>query len=156
MLVTLIVSPLASRIRDRRVRGNLVRTVTAAMRSRGATMVDVHEAGEPGLVRAAAATAVGAGSEMIVVAGGDGTVRDVAGPLARTGIPLGIVPCGTGNLFATAVGIPRDLDQAIGVIRAGSPVPTGSSTASIGSRSPSRVDVPPGRSSSVSAAAPRS
>jgi diacylglycerol kinase family enzyme len=64
---------------------------------------------------------VNAGCGLIVVAGGDGTVRDAAGLLARTGVPAGIVPCGTGNLYATAVGIPRDLDRAIEVIRTGSP-----------------------------------
>ena len=58
-----------------------------------------------------------------MLAGGDGTVRDAVGPLAGTGIPVGIVPCGTGNLYATAVGIPRDLDDAIDAIRDGTPLP---------------------------------
>jgi diacylglycerol kinase family enzyme len=123
MLGTLIVSPLASRIRDGRVRGRVLRAATVAMRARGATSIDVREAGDPALVRAGAAAAVEAGSELVVVAGGDGTVRDVAGHLAGTGIAVGIVPCGTGNLYATAVGVPRDLDHALEVIRTGSPVP---------------------------------
>ena len=44
-----------------------------------------------------------------MVAGGDGTVRDASSVLAGTGIPVGILPCGTGNLYASAVGVPRDL-----------------------------------------------
>ena len=77
----------------------------------------------PPHIRAASAAAVAAGSDLVVLAGGDGTVRDAVGPLAGTGIPIGIVPCGTGNLYATAVGIPRDLDQAIAAIRDGMPTP---------------------------------
>jgi len=43
-----------------------------------------------------------------VVAGGDGTVRLAVNALAKTILPLGIVPLGTGNLLAATLGIPRD------------------------------------------------
>ena len=49
--------------------------------------------------------ALDAGVDLVVAAGGDGTVRLVAGELAGTGIPLGIVPAGTGNLLARNLGI---------------------------------------------------
>ena len=93
------------------------------MMDRGVTEIEVREAGQPAAIREASAAAVAAGSDLVVLAGGDGTVRDAVGPLAGTGIPVGIVPCGTGNLYATAVGIPRDLDHAIDAIRNGSPLP---------------------------------
>jgi diacylglycerol kinase family enzyme len=123
MLGTLIVSPLASRIRDDGERERITRSATAAMLDRGATEVVVHEAGQPGAIRDASATAVASGSGLVVLAGGDGTVRDAVGPLAGTGVPLGILPCGTGNLYATAVGIPRDLDDAAALLRTGTPSP---------------------------------
>ncbi len=41
-----------------------------------------------------------AGAKMVVVAGGDGTVRTVADALAETQIPILIIPCGTENLMA--------------------------------------------------------
>jgi diacylglycerol kinase (ATP) len=123
MLGTLIVSPLASRIRDEATRHRITSAVTAAMLDRGVTEIEVREAGQPAAIREASAGAVAAGSDLVVLAGGDGTVRDAVGPLAGTGIPIGIVPCGTGNLYATAVGIPRDLDHAIAAIRNGSPRP---------------------------------
>ena len=123
MLGTLIVSPLASRIRDEVARHRITGQVTAAMMDRGVTEVEVREAGQPSAIREASAAAVAAGSGLVVLAGGDGTVRDAVGPLTGTGIPVGIVPCGTGNLYATAVGIPRDLDHAIAAIRTGSPLP---------------------------------
>jgi diacylglycerol kinase family enzyme len=55
-----------------------------------------------GLARAA----VAAGARMVVAAGGDGTVRACAQALAGTQIPLAIVPLGTANLAARALGIP--------------------------------------------------
>ncbi len=50
-------------------------------------------------------TAVGLGTDAVVVAGGDGTVNLAIQELAGTGIPLGIIPSGTGNDLATALGL---------------------------------------------------
>jgi diacylglycerol kinase (ATP) len=50
---------------------------------------------------------------VVVAAGGDGTVRLVAQELAGTGVPLGVLPLGTGNDFAHANGIPSDIPGAL-------------------------------------------
>jgi diacylglycerol kinase (ATP) len=50
---------------------------------------------------------------VVVAAGGDGTVRLVAQELAGTGVPLGVIPLGTGNDFARANGIPDDVTGAL-------------------------------------------
>jgi diacylglycerol kinase (ATP) len=38
-------------------------------------------------------------ADLVIAAGGDGTVRIVADGLAQSGIPMGLIPAGTGNLL---------------------------------------------------------
>jgi YegS/Rv2252/BmrU family lipid kinase len=68
---------------------------------------------DPGRAMAEAA-AIG-GAEMVLVCGGDGTVRTVCAELAGTDIPVGVVPAGTGNLLARNLGIPLYLQAAVDV-----------------------------------------
>ncbi|MEQ9238820.1 YegS/Rv2252/BmrU family lipid kinase [Coleofasciculus sp. E2-BRE-01] len=50
-------------------------------------------------------TAVERGIQTIIASGGDGTLSAAAGALVKTGIPLGIIPRGTANAIASALGI---------------------------------------------------
>jgi len=75
----------------------------------------------------AAVTAVAEGCESIFVAGGDGTLNEAMNGLASAGaldhVVVGIVPFGTGNDFAAALGIPLDTDAALEVLLAGREIP---------------------------------
>ena len=57
--------------------------------------------------------AVAAGASLVFAVGGDGTVRACAEALAGTGVPLAIVPLGTANLTARALGVPARADRAV-------------------------------------------
>lgn len=56
--------------------------------------------------RAAVERAAASSPDLIVVAGGDGTLRAAAAVLAGSGIAIGVIPSGTGNLFARELGLP--------------------------------------------------
>jgi len=59
------------------------------------------------------------GVDAVFVLGGDGTVMEVAGALAHTRIPIGVLPGGTGNLLARAVGIPGRVERAVPALLGG-------------------------------------
>lgn len=66
-----------------------------------------------------AQAAIAAGTDLIIASGGDGTVSEVASAVLETGIPLGVIPRGTANAFASALGIPTSIQGACGTILAG-------------------------------------
>ena len=63
----------------------------------------------PGHATLLAQQAIVAQRDCVVAVGGDGTVREIAESLLHTGIPMGILPMGTGNDLIRALGVPANL-----------------------------------------------
>jgi YegS/Rv2252/BmrU family lipid kinase len=66
---------------------------------------------DPG--RGMAEAAVAATVQLIVICGGDGTVMACLSGLADSGVPVAIIPVGSGNLLARNLGIPLGLDESL-------------------------------------------
>ena len=99
----------ASRLRER-----------IAALSGGASMRLTSEAGD---ARDIAAEAVREGFEVIIAAGGDGTLNEVVNGIGGAPVRLGILPVGTMNVFATELGIPQgNLERAWSIIEQGNVV----------------------------------
>jgi len=95
------------------------------LRERISTLGDVQviETRESGDALNAAAGAVHDGVDLLIAAGGDGTINEVVNGMLRDEQPglrttLGIVPLGTGNDLARTLKIPLEPAEAIDVIRA--------------------------------------
>jgi YegS/Rv2252/BmrU family lipid kinase len=77
---------------------------------------EIHEAGGDDRIAAMVEAAVARGCDLIVAAGGDGTVSAVAAGLVGEenggSVPLGIIPLGTANVLARELDIPIDLEHA--------------------------------------------
>lgn len=101
------INPTASFGRGREVGPQVV----AMLRGQGLV---VHELIAPSLdvLRAEAAARLAAGVDALVVVGGDGMVNLGVELAAGTGIPLGIIPSGTGNDMARGLGIALDDPEA--------------------------------------------
>ena len=53
--------------------------------------------------------------DLVLASGGDGTVTACAEGLAGTGVPLAVLPAGTGNLLARNLGLPLSLPDALAI-----------------------------------------
>ncbi|HEY0690566.1 MAG TPA: diacylglycerol kinase family protein [Kribbella sp.] len=89
------------------------RTVDEALTSRGFDDSLWLETTEDDAGHTMAKRAIEETVDLVVVAGGDGTVRVVCAELARSGIPVAVLPAGTGNLLARNLGVPLGLDAAL-------------------------------------------
>ncbi|TDD65192.1 diacylglycerol kinase [Jiangella aurantiaca] len=113
--VALLINPSAGRGRGARAgRRAAHRLAAAGLTVRTVAGRDVREAAD------LARESVEDGVRALVVVGGDGMVHLGLQAVAGTGIPFGVVPAGTGNDFARALGLPlRDPDAAADVVAAG-------------------------------------
>jgi YegS/Rv2252/BmrU family lipid kinase len=100
--VLIIVNPDAGRVAAKR---RHLGRVVAALRARGCA-VEIREAPRAGDAENLSRTAE-AGFDVIVAAGGDGTIAAVVNGVAAAPRPIAILPLGTANVLAAEIGLPR-------------------------------------------------
>lgn len=99
--LALLANPVARRAGNRR----RLEAAAAALRTR--FDVDVVSLADPAAIAEAARVAASS-HDGIIVLGGDGTLNRVVNAIGDHAVPIGLLPLGTGNDFARAMGIPSD------------------------------------------------
>lgn len=81
--------------------------------------VALHATGERGHASALARNASARDSDVLAIAGGDGTINEVINGVADRSLPIALLPLGTANVLAAELGLPRDPDRLARVIARG-------------------------------------
>jgi diacylglycerol kinase (ATP) len=100
-------------------------SISSRLRATFGSLDIVITAGE-GDAAALATAATEDGYERLFVAGGDGTLNEAINGVARVPrgldtVTFGVIPLGTGNDFAHALGIPENVEDALDAVAAGTP-----------------------------------
>lgn len=111
-LAAVVVNPVKT---DDSVRGQVVAVCTGLGWAPPLWLLTSPE--DPGTGQAK--VAVDRGADVVIACGGDGTVRAVGEALAGTGVAMGMLPAGTGNLLARTLGLPTDATAATRVALTG-------------------------------------
>lgn len=98
----------------------LKKSVAAAQDAAGWASTIWFETSEEDAGQGVTASALRRGADVVIAAGGDGTVRAVAEGLKDSGVPLALLPSGTGNLLARNLDLPlANLDSSVETAFAG-------------------------------------
>lgn len=111
----------------RRQRRHRLQTVVAELERLGARIELRPTAGPGDAIRfahaALASAAAGDGPDVVVAAGGDGTINEVVNGLAGGPLPLALLPLGTANVLAAEIGLEEHPDEVVRAILHGPAVP---------------------------------
>jgi YegS/Rv2252/BmrU family lipid kinase len=92
--------------------GDAVRQALTGCMNGKENRLEIHETAQRDDVGALVRDRLAMGVDLVIAAGGDGTVSAVADALAGSNTPLGIIPMGTANVLARELNIPLDLHAA--------------------------------------------
>ena len=110
--VLAIINPISGAGADSRAAASRTSLLNAELERRG-VRADIHVTTHAGHARALAEGAVRDRADLVIVWGGDGTANEAGAALARSSTALGLVPAGSGNGLAAALGSPRAPHAAI-------------------------------------------
>lgn len=83
--------------------------------------VDAHAVEDPKTLPEIVDRALAKKPDLVILGGGDGTISGLVDHLVGKGVILGVLPLGTANSFARTLGLPLDVEGAVGVLRDGAP-----------------------------------
>lgn len=112
-----------------RGRDVLAQDVASRLQSAGATVDHSGRRTASEALAHAAGVARSGRIDAVIAAGGDGTIRLAAKAVGGTGIPLGVIPLGTGNVLAHEIGLPRDAGTLARILLVGAAAPIETATA---------------------------
>ena len=107
MSIVAIINPISGAGADRGAAARRVALVDAEAKRRGLT-ADIHLTERAGHARELAASSAASNVDLVIVWGGDGTLNEAGAGLIGSGTTLGLVPAGSGNGLAAALGTPRE------------------------------------------------
>lgn len=113
--ITLIVNPISGGRKDKQ---ELLKSVSGYLSKNGNNVI-IKETSRRGEAREFAQQAVQDSTNLVVVAGGDGTVNEVASGLVGSEIAMGIIPLGSGNGLARTLKISQNVEKACKLIAEG-------------------------------------
>jgi YegS/Rv2252/BmrU family lipid kinase len=112
MSIVAIINPVSGAGANPAVAATRIATLRAEAERRGLAL-DVHLTERAGHARQLASDAAARGIGLVIAWGGDGTINEAGSALLRTETCLGVVPAGSGNGLAAALGLSRDPSAAV-------------------------------------------
>jgi len=106
-----VLNPVAGRTTPEDVRNALDTTL-----GQGGWEYEIYETKPDDDIPAQVRHALDEGCDLVIAAGGDGTVSMVANSLVGSDVPLGILPAGSANVLALELGIPGDIPTAAALL----------------------------------------
>jgi len=116
-----IVNPAASRLKEAGPRATLIDGLRRVLEQRDGVEPEIAMPPDAAAAIEVVRQAVADGAGLVVGVGGDGTLKDIAQALSGTGVPMGMVPGGTGNVLAGVLGVPGSLEGAVALLADGAP-----------------------------------
>ena len=112
MKTSIIYNPTAGSVKDRQTIGEKLQQLSGAQ---------IYLTEKEGDATRFAEDAIQQGQDLVVAAGGDGTLNEVINGIARRAdrIQIGLVPLGTGNDFARTLALPDSIEDCIQILRTG-------------------------------------